>query len=40
MKLRGQLMLVTSLVIVLPLLGLQFVAQVEKLLRQGQDRRL
>jgi len=40
MKLRGQLMLVTSLVIVLPLLGLQFVAQVEKLLRQGQEQAL
>ena len=40
MKLRGQLMLVTSLVVVLPLLGLQFVAQVEKLLRQGQEQAL
>ena len=40
MKLRGQLMLVTSLVIVLPLLGLQFVAQVETLLRQGQEQAL
>jgi len=40
MKLRGQLMLVTSLVLVLPLVGLQFVAQVEKLLRQGQEQAL
>jgi len=40
MKLRGQLLLVTSLVVVLPLLGLQFVAQVEKLLRQGQEQAL
>ena len=40
MKLRGQLMLVTSLVVVLPLLGLQFVAQVETLLRQGQEQAL
>ena len=40
MKLRGQLMLVTSLVVVLPLLGLQFVAQVEKLLRRGQEQAL
>jgi len=40
MKLRGQLMLATSLVLILPLLGLQFVAQVEKLLRQGQEQAL
>lgn len=40
MKLRGQLMLVTLLVLVLPLVGLQFVAQVEKLLRQGQEQAL
>lgn len=33
-------MLVTSLVLVLPFLGLQFVAQVEKLLRQGQEQAL
>jgi len=40
MKLRGQLLLVTSLVVVLPLLGLQFVAQVEQLLRRGQEQAL
>lgn len=40
MKLRGQLLLVTSLVVVLPLLGLQFVAQVEELLRRGQEQAL
>jgi len=40
MKLRGQLLLVTSLVVVLPLLGLQFVAQVEDLLRRGQEQAL
>ena len=40
MKLRGQLLLVTSLVVVLPLLGLQFVGQVEQLLRRGQEQAL
>ncbi len=37
MKLRGRLLLVTGVVVVLPLLGLQFLGGVERLLRQGQE---
>jgi len=40
MKLRGQLLLATALVAALPLAGLQFVRQVEQLLRQGQEQSL
>jgi signal transduction histidine kinase len=40
MRLRGKLLLVTLVVVVLPLLGLQFVAGVERLLRQGQEQAL
>jgi signal transduction histidine kinase len=37
MKLRGRLLLVTGVVVLLPLLGLQFLGGVERLLRQGQE---
>ncbi|MGK7295863.1 MAG: ATP-binding protein [Candidatus Wenzhouxiangella sp. M2_3B_020] len=40
MKLRTQLLLVTALVLLLPLLGLQFVGQVERLLRAGLEEAL
>lgn len=40
MKLRSQLLLVTVLVAALPLLGLQFVRQVEQMLRSGQEQAL
>jgi signal transduction histidine kinase len=40
MRLRGKLLLVMLVVVVLPLLGLQFVAGVERLLRQGQEQAL
>ncbi len=37
MKLRGRLLLVTGVVVLLPLVGLQFVAQVERTLRSGLE---
>ncbi len=40
MKLRSQLLLVTALVGALPLLGLQFVRQLEQMLRSGQEQAL
>lgn len=40
MKLRSQLLLVTAIVLLLPVLGLQFVGQVERLLRSGLEEAL
>lgn len=40
MKLRGQLLLATAVVVALPLAGLRFVAGVERLLRDGHEQAL